>query len=186
MTLSNSTVQQCGSSIYVYGALKDETFKQLQLSIASKPASKRPKRIYVSSNGGSVIPTLAFADTLETLNEPIDICALDYCHSAAVFLLQAATGRRLAYPSTEFMTHSIAWEIPITAHNCDDVVAALQETWQLCLNLMARRTGRSASFWHDFMSRERYFHAQRALKLGLIDEIARARPRARSPGKATK
>lgn len=148
-----------------------------QLCLRAMDETERERaalKVFLSSPGGDENIMFALTDAIETFAYPhaLYCFALGQVASAAVWVLASfPKGNRIAYPSTQFLIH----EGFITlAGKRSDVHGFTKETMRrnkLCIEQLARWTGRSIKTIKRLVSKETFLDAEQAKRLGLIDEI---------------
>ena len=132
--------------------------------------SNDPIKIVMNTQGGSVYDGLAIYDAINNCPAHITITALGCVMSMGVIVLQAAD-HRVAYPFTRLMAHD--GEDSASGHTRDFEKAG-DESRVIRLNMyaiLAKHTGKPASYWSRKLSRDYYMSAQQALSEGLLDEV---------------
>ena len=121
--------------------------------------------------GGLAHLTLGLLKELEPLAPGLETRAIGSCASAGVHLLQAGS-RRTAYPHTQFFTHAISADTVVNTTNAKNVAISFEQDLDAWVEVIRRRTPKKRpAFWKHWFQLDRYFDAQEALSLGLIDAI---------------
>ena len=132
--------------------------------------SEAPITLLISSPGGSVTAGLALIDVMRGLSCPVNTVAAGTAASMAAVILAAGT-HRTAYPHAYVLIHQLMGG---SEGQQTDIEIAAQHTAELrCVldELLAERSNVSAGEVHAMTERDCWCTAERALELGLIDEI---------------
>jgi ATP-dependent Clp protease protease subunit len=141
---------------------------------AGYPQLAEPVHCYISSCGGDKNATLGIVDTIQITSIPIVAIGFGEVASGAVWVLASFVGEnkaRLALPNTRFLVHE-GWSA--ASGKPSDVKAfqrAAARTLRIMAKLLAQFTGKDVEKIKKLMSRESYFGAQEAKRLGIIDKI---------------
>lgn len=133
--------------------------------------AQAPITLVVSSPGGEVSAGLALIDTMQALSCPIHTVGVGLVASMGAVIL-ASGDKRSAYANTQIMIHQLIGgtgmlqqsDIEITADHIRELRFRLDE-------LLAEHGNLSAEEFHALTERDCWCTAQRALDLGIIDEI---------------
>lgn len=143
---------------------------ELRYLAANKPSNFRAF-CYILSPGGEITATLAIVDFIRSLSMPVSAFGLGQVASAAVWVL-AAFPKRYSFVNTRFLLHE-GW---LSAEGKPSDVAAYhreeQRNSRTLIKLLAEFTGRPVERFKGLLSsKEAYFGAEEARKLGIINEI---------------
>ena len=137
--------------------------------------SGEPLELMIGSFGGSEYEMFALYDVIQTLPAPVSTVAIGKCMSAAPLLVAAGEpGLRYSCANTQWMVH-MGWGSPVEQR--PDELRKLSAHLDLMntrwYKLMGLHSNKSAAQWSQICRRvgDEYFCAERALELGLIDEI---------------
>lgn len=120
--------------------------------------------IYLNSEGGEIVQAREIVRMIEQ-NDNTTIIAYGECASAATLILQAAK-QRVATSTCEFLIHYGTEEI----ESADDRKRADKELkWMKRLYLKKCTVSKQAL--GRWFNKDTYMDAERALKVGLIDEV---------------
>lgn len=133
--------------------------------------SNEPIHLLINSSGGIVTDGLAIVDRIRNCHCPIHTYASGQAGSMASIILVAGN-KRYATPNTQIMIHQ-PWGGAEDANQTDMDISAndLRETRETLTRIYAEETGIPPQYIDKLIERDHYMNAQRALKLGLIDEI---------------
>ena len=141
--------------------------------------------ILIDTNGGSVQPALSMYDLITISSAPVTGIVIGDCQSMGVILLQACHVR-MATPHSNFYLHNMIWKNPSLSVD-DDFIKTINKKYKelKCLrykliNIIRKRCGLKIEeikkLMNDGESYGTHFFADEALKLGLIDKIAKKSP----------
>lgn len=134
-------------------------------------SATEPITLIINSPGGSVTAGLALIDTMQALDCPVHTVGEGVVASMGAVIL-ASGDHRAAYRHAQVLIHQIMGgtgfaqqsDIEIVAQHTADMRCALDE-------LLSERSKLSARELHDLTERDCWCTAERALELGLIDEV---------------
>jgi ATP-dependent Clp protease protease subunit len=160
-----------GNLVYMFGFIDGEMSKQLIAELIEASQKHKQITMLINSQGGEVVEALAIYDAISMLKAPVDALVLGQCSSAASYVLQACRNRYMT-PNSRFMIHegtdflgrNAAKEMP-------QIVADSAEIDKACVNILARRSGRSPLQITKLRSPGAYLSAPQAIKLGFADQI---------------
>lgn len=144
-----------------------------QLLELSSEDDKAPIRVYINTEGGSVIDGLAIYDTMRIIPNPVFTLALGQCSSMGMILLQGGDFRE-AFPSTTFFHHEIIQMQPVTSlREAEDGMKIYQHLLNTCVDIMKKRSKISKTLWNKHFAGVTSFHftAHEALEYKMIDNI---------------
>ena len=127
--------------------------------------------IHLDSPGGSVTDGLAIHNAILNYDGKIDIHIDTLCASISTVIACAASGKVLMNSNGKYMIHR-AWTVAMG--NCRDFrsMADIMEMMDkdIAETYVAKAGGESED-WLAMMDKETWFDAEKALEIGLIDEI---------------
>jgi len=161
--------------IFIQGAIDDSKSSTIiaQLLFLEKEDKDEEIKIYIMSEGGSVLAAFAIYDTIQLIKAPVATFCIGYAYSAAAFLLAAGSkGRRVALPTSRIMIHE-PWVGHIEGKTEDVKIEAqqLDLTKQLFLERMAYHTGKMADQIEKDCTKDKYFSPSEAQKYGIVDKV---------------
>ena len=154
------------------GAVTQESAMMLAkgMLVLENKDPEAPITLLISSPGGSVSAGLALVDVMRGVSCPVNTVAVGTAASMAAVIL-AAGSHRSAYPHAYVLIHQLMGgsegqqtDIEIAAQHTAELRRVLDE-------LLAERSNVSADEIHAMTERDCWCTAERALELGLIDEI---------------
>lgn len=133
--------------------------------------SSEPIHILLNSPGGVVTDGLAIVDRMRNCHCPIHVYATGFVASMASVILVAGN-KRYATPNVEIMIHQ-PWGGADGANQTDMDISAndLRDLREKMTRIYAEETGIPPYHIDKLIERDNYMSADRAKKLGLIDEI---------------
>jgi len=141
--------------------------------------------LYINSPGGSVTAGLAILDTMNFVKCDVSTICLGQCASMGAVLLAGGTkGKRLALPNSMILIHQPSGGAQGQQTEIAIVADFMLKTRQRLNGLLAESTGQSLERIQQDTERDNYMTAEEALKYGIIDKIASARPAASSSKKS--
>lgn len=127
--------------------------------------------IHLDSPGGSVTDGLAIHNAILNYDGKIDIHIDTLCASISTVIACAASGKVLMNSNGKYMIHR-AWTVAMG--NCRDFrsMADIMEMMDkdIAETYVAKAGGESED-WLAMMDKETWFDAEKALEIGLVDEI---------------
>lgn len=140
--------------------------------VLERKDTEAPITLLVSSPGGDVYAGLGLIDVMRDLSCPVDTVGYGRVASMASIIL-ACGRRRSAYPHTNILLHQLMTgtgvsqqtDISIAATHAAELRSKLDE-------ILAERMNLNADEVHELTERDCWCDVDRALELGVIDEIA--------------
>ena len=150
--------------------------KQLNLWI---DGTKLPVYIFINSPGGSMHVASAIVDTmkaLEAAGSKVYTINIALAASAAAIIFSAGSkGCRFAYPSSRVMFHQGRYcgglGEDLKAEDLEIYKRELDIANEMFIQLLASASGMPISQVKELMSKDSYFSAKEAKKMGVVDKI---------------
>ena len=171
--------KQINNNIYFTGHLNDETcfhLSEILLKLEYEAMTNQhfPNHInlYIQSNGGSVMSTLAVVDQIKNLNIPVNTIVRGYAASAAT-LLSVVGNERYIYENSFMMIHGLQFndisvsnivDVKDLNFNIDLIMSKLKKLYLNHSNINSYIL--DGMFEHDI-----WMDAETALKYKLVDKI---------------
>jgi ATP-dependent Clp endopeptidase proteolytic subunit ClpP len=134
----------------------------------------RPIDLYIRTEGGWVDDAFSIINVMQTLQAPVNTHAIGGTHSSGAMILAAGTGVRHAYPFSSIMFHAGLYEDDGDHGQCTMDNRRLVAFWE--------RHARLPSDWLHTREEKTYFLGpEKALELGLVDQIRTGRPAVEGP-----
>lgn len=162
--------------IFLWGAVTDETAKDITEKLLYLEANAPGKEIYFYMNtpGGSITAGMAIYDTIKLISSPVTVIVTGMAASMGSILLSAAPkGRRLIFPHARVLIHQPlitgrmigpAVDINIQAREMEKLRAELN-------GILATASGQSLEKIEKDTDRDFYLNAKEAIEYGLADKI---------------
>ena len=148
------------------GAVDQEMFEKIFDSLELLNSdSDAPITMIFSSPGGDVDYGLAIYDLIRLSNAPVDVLVNGICHSSATLILCAGC-ERVATASSTFLVHHGDTSSSNEAEKKHD-----ERVHRYWVNIIAARMNVLKSTVYAYHSKDTWFMAGDALKVGLIDRI---------------
>lgn len=151
------------------------TVRQLNLWI---DGTKLPVYIFINSPGGSMHVASAIVDTmkaLEAAGSKVYTINVAMAASAAAIIYSAGTkGCRYSYPSARIMFHQgryIGIDADLKAEDLEIYKRELEIANEMFTSLLVNASGMTLAEVKAMMSKDSYFSAKEAKKLGIVDKI---------------
>ena len=149
--------------------------RQLNLWI---DGTKLPVYIFINSPGGSMHVASAIVDTmkaLEAAGSNVYTINVAMAASAAAIIYSAGTkGCRYSYPSARIMFHQgryIGIDADLKAEDLEIYKRELEIANEMFTSLLVTSSGMTLAEVKAMMSKDSYFSAKEAKKLGIVDKI---------------
>ncbi len=162
--------------IFLWGAVTDETAKDITEKLLYLEASAPGKEIYfyINTPGGSITAGMAVYDTMQLITSPVTVIVTGMAASMGSILLSGAKkGRRLLYPHSRVLIHQPlisgrfigpATDINIQAQEMEKLRTELNQ-------ILATASGQPLERITRDTDRDFYLNAQQAIDYGLADRI---------------
>ena len=127
--------------------------------------------LLIDSPGGCVSLTQGLMQSIMRKFPVFETRNVGEAASASVHLMLAGSLRTALEPTT-FFTHPMYSEGAVRSHSAKSFAKVLQKQDEWVAELFAARTKKKdPDFWVDFFSKDRFFDAKEAKRLGIIHEI---------------
>lgn len=131
-----------------------------QILYLNQISESTPITIWINSTGGDMTTYLQISNTIKSTPAPVNIVNTGLCASAAVSLMQNATGKRYAFANSYFLLHACSGGAKDLRKMCNDHNEKL-----------LREHTKIPEEWLPFRGEEYTLTAEEALKYGIIDEV---------------
>ncbi len=150
-----------------------------QLLFLESQDDTSPITIYINSPGGSISDGLAIYDVMNKIKAPIVTICIGMAASMAAFLLcSGSKGHRYCMPNATVMIHQPLGGAQGQATEIEIVAKRILYLREKMYNIMAKNSGTDFETMAKACERDNYLTPEDALKMGLIDEIVEATPKA--------
>ena len=184
---SDSEVEEevlvCGTNIYFYTDVTNETISKLILNIKKLEHKLRKKsitlegykpkiKLFIRSNGGDVYAGFSGMDHIKGCKIPIITIADGFVASAATFLLLAGK-QRIATPSSHVLIHQIStngfWG---KYEDLKDEMDSCNKLMEMLKAIYSQNTEISEKKLKKLMKRDILLTAEQCLKFKVVDKIS--------------
>lgn len=164
-------------TIFITGEIGEDLFNTAIIPIMKLNKQEKnfkthePIKIYIESEGGSLIHAFALIDIIRTSEIPIHVYGIGYVASAA-FMILTAGHKRFAYRNTSFLFHEASWAMQqdkMTVMKSN--VKEIENTEKRIVQHLGEFTEITEDMVRENESKEWWMDTQEALKLKVIDEI---------------
>jgi len=129
-------------------------------------------QLYVNSPGGEITALFAIYDTMQFIQNDIQVVCFGQAASAAAVLLAAGTkGKRLALPHSRIMLHQPWGGVAGQATDIEIQAKEILRMREEIDKILAHHTGQPIERISRDTDRDFYMGAQEALEYGIIDEV---------------
>lgn len=150
-----------------------------QLLFLESQDDTSPITIYINSPGGSISDGLAIYDVMNKIKAPIVTICIGMAASMAAFLLcSGSKGHRYCMPNATVMIHQPLGGAQGQATEIEIVAKRILYLREKMYNIMAKNSGTDFETMAKACERDNYLTPEDALKMGLIDKIVEATPKA--------
>ena len=162
--------------IFLWGAVTDETAKDITEKLLYLEASAPGKEIYfyINSPGGSITAGMAIYDTIQLISSPVTVIVTGMAASMGSILLCAAPkGRRLIYPHARVLIHQplITGRMIGPAVDINIQAREMEKLREELNGILAEASGQSMEKITKDTDRDFYLNAKEAIEYGLADKI---------------
>jgi ATP-dependent Clp protease protease subunit len=132
----------------------------------------KPMYLYINSEGGQIVPTMAIMDTMKHLNSQVGTVGFGSARAMGGLLLASgAKGKRAALPNTCIMLHHPSG---VARGAASDIFNEGRELMRVRTQINERLsdiTGRPVDQISEEIRRDKHFTAEEAMDYGIIDKI---------------
>jgi ATP-dependent Clp protease protease subunit len=118
--------------------------------------NKQPITLFISSFGGSVYDAISLYDTITTLSCPVTTFGDGKVISSGFIIFLAGT-KRLSYPSTTYMMHSISGGTEGRAIDLEIDALESKRLNKLILDIIVSKTNKPKSYWYRVLRYTDYY-----------------------------
>ncbi|MHB1986418.1 MAG: ATP-dependent Clp protease proteolytic subunit [Acidimicrobiales bacterium] len=156
----------------VRGTLDDVTATRVATELMTLDATgDEAVTLQLDSSGGSLTAAFTLIDVIEVLGVPVNVLCMGRVEGSAV-AVAAAASRRLAFAHTQFHLSDPEVSFEARASQAESIARAQLELLLRYHECLARFTGRSVAEVEQWCTTGRFFGADEAKKVGIIDEIS--------------
>jgi len=162
--------------IFLWGAVTDETAKDITEKLLYLEASAPGKEIYFYMNtpGGSITAGMAVYDAIKLISSPVTVIVTGMAASMGSILLCAAPkGRRLIFPHARVLIHQplITGRMIGPAVDINIQAREMEKLREELNGILATASGQSMEKITRDTDRDFYLNAKEAIEYGLADKI---------------
>ena len=161
--------------IWVGQVIDEELGNQLvatMLYLDSVDKSGKDIYLYINTEGGDIVPTMAILDTMKHINSDVGCVGFGSARAMGGMLLACGTkGKRAALPNTCIMLHHPAGAARGQASDIANEGRELLKIRTKINNMVAEATGKSPEQVHENIRRDFHLTAEKALDYGIIDKV---------------
>lgn len=160
--------------ILISGEINDELASKViaQLLFLSSDNPNEDIQLFINSPGGSVTAGFAIYDTMQHIKPDVSTTCVGMAASMGAFLLIGGElGKRYAMPNSEVLLHQPLGGVRGQAAVIDIHTRHILETRKRMNRIMSERSKVSIEKMNELTDRDRFFFADEAKELGLIDTI---------------
>jgi ATP-dependent Clp protease protease subunit len=132
----------------------------------------KPMYLYINSEGGQIVPTMAIMDTMKSLKSQVGTVGFGSARAMGGLLLASgAKGKRAALPNTCIMLHHPSG---VARGSASDIHNEGKELMRIRKNInekLAGITGKPVEQISEDIRRDKHFTPEQALDYGIIDKI---------------
>ena len=159
--------------LYLEGEVDDAVCNGLirSMLVLEHQSATEPITLIINSPGGAVTAGLALIDTMQALECPVHTVGAGVVASMAAVILASGSHRRV-YRHTQVLIHQLMAGTGMAQQT--DIEIAAQHTAAMRAqldDLLAERGALTAREFHELKERDCWCSAERALELGLVDEV---------------
>ena len=132
----------------------------------------KPMYLYINSEGGQIVPTMAIMDTMKHLRSQVGTVGFGSARAMGGLLLASgAKGKRAALPNTCIMLHHPSGVARGSASDVHNEGRELMRIRTQINKKISDITGRPVELVSEEIRRDKHFTAEQALEYGIIDKI---------------
>ena len=165
------------SLIYLTGTIDEfsliDTIVKCRIVLNNRDEDKAelPINLVIDSFGGCAFSALGIIDYMENLDVPVNTICRGKAMSAGALILAAGTGTRYATKRSTIMLHQ---GMGTTSGKIGDLKSTADHYTKIDVmigEILEEYTKKPAKWWTYETAHDKYFTAQDALEVGIIDEI---------------
>ncbi len=144
---------------------------RIVLNNRDEEKAKLPINLVIDSFGGCAFSALGIIDYMENLEVPVNTICRGKAMSAGALILVSGTGTRYASKRSSIMLHQ---GMGTTSGKIGDLKSTADHYTKIDImigEILEEYTKKPAKWWTQETSHDKYFTAQEALEVGIIDEI---------------
>ena len=170
--------------VWIGQTIDEELGNQLvatMLYLDSVDKSGKDIYLYINTEGGDIVPTMAILDTMKHIKYDVGCVAFGSARAMGGMLLACGTkGKRAALPNTCVMLHHPAGAARGQASDINNEGRELLKIRAKINQMVADATGKSVEQVHNDIRRDFHLTAEKALDYGVVDKVLYKRRGARA------
>ena len=161
--------------VWIGQTIDEELGNQLvatMLYLDSVDKSGKDIYLYINTEGGEIVPTMAILDTMKHIKSDVGCVAFGSARAMGGMLLACgAKGKRAALPNTCVMLHHPAGAARGQASDINNEGRELLKIRTKINEMVAQATGKTPERVHEDIRRDFHLTAEKALDYGVIDKV---------------
>ena len=161
--------------VWIGQTIDEELGNQLvatMLYLDSVDKSGKDIYLYINTEGGEVVPTMAILDTMKHINSDVGCVAFGSARAMGGMLLACGKkGKRAALPNTCVMLHHPAGAARGQASDINNEGKELLKIRAKINEMVAEATGKTPEQVHQDIRRDFHLTAEKALDYGVVDKV---------------
>lgn len=167
--------------IYLNDDIDDHTLFDLMIRVRQilkyrkseeyKGQLNEPINLMINSAGGDIHEMMGLIDYIGSLNIKVNTICRGKAFSAAAVILASGTGTRMISRNSTLMFHQASSMISGKLADVTATVDFVKQVESDIYGLLAAKTKKDAIWWKDNMRTDLYLTAEKALELGIVDQI---------------
>jgi len=133
---------------------------------------RKPIKIYIDSNGGSLDDTLTIVDSIKMSNTPVIGICTGKAYSGGFFIF-ISCDKRIAYPHSSFLFHEGSTSTGGTASQFDNYAQFYKKQLNQLMNIVLDNSNITAGEYKDIKKDDVWYDAEEGIKKGFVDKIAK-------------
>lgn len=132
--------------------------------------SRKPIKLYITTNGGCVISGMAILDAIESSKTPVHTIGIAICASMGALLLLGGD-KRFCYKNTTVLIHDGSLALQSTSKKAKQQMQYYDQLDEKIKNLVVSKTNISEELYDEKDDEEWFMFGSDALELGIVDEL---------------
>lgn len=137
--------------------------------------SGEPIELYLQTNGGAVWASMILCDIIDRIKTPLTIKIFGFALSMGALFAMAGHDnpnvKKVAYPFSVFLIHNGNMSVQGDKKKVKEVFKFDEKFEQKVQDYILSHSNITKEFYDEIADQEYYFLSERALELGIIDEI---------------
>jgi len=130
-----------------------------------------PINLMINSAGGCIHEMMGLIDYIGSLNVKVNTICRGKAFSAAAVILTCGTGTRMISRNSTIMFHQASSMIQGKLTDVTATVDFVKQVESGIYNILAGKTKHDSAWWNNSMRSDLYLTADKALELGVVDQI---------------